>query len=330
MARSVIELPPTAPDGVFRALSDPTRRALFHLLTVEELNVSELVRILGQPQSTISRQLKILRDAELVHDRRDGTISWYSAPADRSESADGRRVGLASLVHDWIKGQALPPPLAERLRQMIRRRDGGSSFFNRLGKRWDELRSAAFGKAFAAESFLCLLPGNWTVADIGTGTGYLLPLLARQFEQVIAVEPAEAMLACARQRVADHGLSNVSFHQGGLGEVPLPAQTCDLALAMLVLHHVEAPAKALCELHRIVRPGGRVLIVEQEAHESQAFYERMQDLWWGFPPEELARQLSEAGFHDVRHHRLSTISDERAADAPGLFTLTGQRANRRR
>lgn len=329
MAKSIVDLPSAAPDGVFRALSDPTRRALFHLLTIEELNVSELVRILGQPQSTVSRQLKILRDAGLVLDRRDGTVSWYSAMPEPADSPRGKS-DLPSLIHEWIKGRALPAPLAERLRQTIRQRDGGSSFFNRLGKRWDELRSSAFGVAFAAESFLGLLPRHWTVADIGTGTGYLLPLLARQFEKVIAIEPAESMLACARQRATDHGLSNVSLHQGGLSDVPLPAQSCDLAIAMLVLHHVEEPARALCELHRIVRPGGCVLIVEQEAHENQAFYERMQDLWWGFPPDELARQLAEAGFQDVRHQPLSTISDERAADSPGLFTLTGQRANRRR
>lgn len=329
MARTLLDLPPTAPDGLFRALSDPTRRAILHLLTLDELNVSELVGILGQPQSTVSRQLKILRSADLIRDRRDGTIAWYSAMPDPSD-APGRKSDLPALIHEWIKGQALPLPLAERLRQTIRRRGGGASFFNRLGKRWDELRSAAFGRSFAGEAFLCLLPDQWTVADIGAGTGYLLPLLSRQFEKVIAIEPAEAMLACARQRATDHELSNVSFHHGGLGDLPLPAQSCDLALAILVLHHVENPAEALLELHRIVRPGGRVLIVEQEAHENQAFYERMQDLWWGFTPDELARQLSQAGFQDVRHRPLSTISDERAADAPALFTLTGRRRSRSR
>ena len=102
-----------------------------------------------------------------------------------------------------------------------------------------------------------------------------------------------------------------------------------MALAILVVHHVEDPSKALAELHRVLKPGGRVLIVEQSSHENQTFYERMQDLWWGFSPDELSRQLTEAGFSNVRTRPLRTVtSSSSATDAPGLFAMIGQRAAR--
>src|SRR6185503_14640817 len=103
-----------------------------------------------------------------------------------------------------------------------------------------------------------LLPRPWTVADIGTGTGWLLPVLAGHFRRVLSVDPAPAMLACARQRVLERGATNVEFQHGDLGRLPIGDAACDLAIACLVLHHVEVPAAALAELYRVVRPGGRV------------------------------------------------------------------------
>ncbi|MCG8404603.1 MAG: metalloregulator ArsR/SmtB family transcription factor [Phycisphaerales bacterium] len=321
-------------EGVFRAMADTTRQRLLHLLTLEELNVSELVEIMAQPQSTISRHLKILREAGLVRDRRDGTAALYSASAPVPMGAEDRSLSednLSALMLTWLKRQPLPSVTRERLQRVLQHRDAssGASFFNRLGKRWDELRTAAFGQAFASEAFLSLLPHHWTVADIGTGTGYLLPILAENFETVLAVEPAETMLACARQRIEDDGASNVKFRQGDLFNLPIDTESCDLAIAILVIHHVADPAKALEEMLRIVRPGGRVLIVEQEAHENQAFYERMRDLWWGFAPTELSRQLVSAGFKNVRHQPLmKKVESPEAVESPNLFVLTGERPDR--
>lgn len=318
-------------EAVFRAVDDATRRRLLQLLLQTELNVSELVEVLRQPQSTVSRHLRVLREAGMVQDRREGTVSWYSArPPSPADPAADSPADLSGMLLQWLEGRTISAALRGRLDRVLRQRQvEGTGFFNRLGRRWDDLRKAAFGEAFATEAFLSLLPQEWTVADIGTGTGYLLPMLSDHFAHVLAIEPAEAMVACARQRVADHGGSNVSFHQGNLSNLPLDAESCDLALAILVVHHVEDPSKALAELHRVLKPGGRVLIVEQLSHENQAFYERMQDLWWGFSPDELSRQLTEAGFSRVRTRQLRTVtSSSSATDAPGLFAMIGQRAAR--
>jgi len=232
------------------------------------------------------------------------------------------------VLQTWLAAQPLAKALAARLERVLQRRtDESSGFFDRLGSRWDQLRSAAFGDAFAFEAMLGLLPRDWTVADIGTGTGFLLPSLAARFSRVIAVDASPAMLGCAKRRVTDSGATNVEFHPGDLGKLPIADGACDAAIACLVLHHVAKPPEALDELHRILRPGGRALIVEQRAHENQAFYETMQDLWWGFDEAALVIQMAAAGFTDVTVmplHRRETASGR--LEAPDLFALSAAKA----
>ena len=408
----------TTPDAaeVLRALADSTRQKIAQLLVHEELSVSELVEVLRLPQSTVSRHLKVLREAEWLVDRREGTAVLYRAAPRAGRSADGaseatefdgsraetltpalslegrgsqtvalsdepdeisvtdetsvpgetsdqpsgvdgpaldtngdvsvvtagqrargnsggeavsragslRSGDLRAVLFDWLKAQPLAKAVAARLERVLaRRRDESIGFFDRLGSRWDQLRSAAFGDAFAFEAMLALLPRTWTVADIGTGTGYLLPSLSAQFAKVIAVEPSAAMLGCAQRRAAEANATNIEFKQGDLGRLPIATGACDAAIACLVLHHVARPDQALSELHRIVRPGGRVLIIEQRAHENQAFYETMQDLWWGFDPTELAAKMAAVGFTGVRAMPLRRAAGGHG-EAPELFALAGE------
>lgn len=314
------------PEEIFRALGDASRMRLLQLLILEELNVSELMEIVGQPQSTVSRHLKALRDAGLVRDRRVGATALYSA----SQVAGDSDEQLSVLLMGWLSERPLPAVMRERLDRVIKGRTSEAhGFFNRVGRRWDELRAAAFGSTFSHEAFLSMLPREWHVADIGAGTGHMLPTLAAQFERVIAVEPAEAMLDCARQRVAQDELKNVDLRAGDLTRLPIDDQAVDLATAMLVLHHVASPNEAMREMFRILRPGGRVLIVEQQAHENQDFYARMQDLWWGFDSDDLGRRMAAVGFADIAGRRLlSAASQESAADSPPLFVLTARRPDR--
>ncbi len=330
MSPPVIKSQSPDSDGVFRALADSTRQRLLQLLILEELNVSELVEILAQPQSTISRHLRVLKQSALVSDRRHGTAVLYSAARVRSTThGEADANDLQSMMLDWLGARPVPPMVRERLEHVLHHRSSdASAFFNRVGKRWSELRREAFGSAFATEALVSLLPHEWTVADVGTGTGDLLPVLAANFRRVLAIDPSETMLGCARQRAEDHEAANVSFHLGELAELPLESASCDLAIAILVIHHVKSPEAALSELHRVVRPGGRVLIVEQELHENQAFYETMKDLWWGFAPSELAARLTDAGFEQVRSQRLTTVIESSGAvESPPLFVLTGARTD---
>mgnify|MGYP000366940178 CR=1 FL=1 len=317
---------PLRSDLVFRAVADRTRQHLLRLLLSEELKVSELVEILGQPQSTISRHLQVLRSAGLVKDRRQGTSVCYSA----SSSAAATEGDAAALVIEWCGKQPLPAVFRDRLEEAIkRRRDETRAFFQRLGHRWDCLREAAFGEAFAFEAFLALLPREWTVADVGAGTGFLLPALSRHFRRVLAIEPTPAMVECARQRMSRPGSAEVVFLQEELASLSLPDQCCDLAVACLVLHHVAEPRAAIVETLRILKPGGWLLLIEQTAHELAEFRELMQDRLWGFDPALLCRELLGCGLEDVRHTPLREPRGPGSSiEAPGLFVVAARRPGR--
>lgn len=304
---------------LFHALADATRQRALGLLTRSELSVSELVELLRLPQSTVSRQLKTLRQSGLVRDRRNGQAVVYSA---NLESTDG--AGLASRLLQWSKEQPLAPGLEDRLRVVIeRRREMSDRFFTRMGRHWDRLREESFGNCFHLEAFIALLPTDWRVADVGTGTGFLLPGLARQFAGVVGIDPVAEMLDTARRRVAGCSLKNVELRAGDLSQLPMNDGDVDLAVAVLVLHHTPSPAQAVGELARIVRHGGRVLIVEQLEHRSEEFRKRMHDRRTGFNASEAAAMLKGAGFDKVRTNQLQTV--ERADDAPALFVATGFR-----
>ncbi len=312
---------------VFRAMADETRRRTLSLLQRHELSVSELVEILGQPQSTVSRHLKVLRDAGLIGDRREGTSSLYAARPVGTDAAAGTGSGdgadAATGVLRWAARQDLEAELRDRLHGVLRRRQEMSQqFFDRAGRHWDKLREESFGPTFHLEALVALLPDEWVVADVGTGTGYLLPVVARHFSRVIGVDSVERMLQAARQRVGAGGLDNVELRWGDLTRLPMSEAEVDLAVAILVLHHVPVPEEALGELRRVVKPGGRVLVIEQASHRHEAFRERMQDHWWGFEPALLGKQLEAAGFRDVRTQELSSVV--RAADAPTLFVITAR------
>jgi ubiquinone/menaquinone biosynthesis C-methylase UbiE/DNA-binding transcriptional ArsR family regulator len=312
-------------ETVFKAMADGTRRRILQIVSQHELNVSELVDCLRVPQSTVSRHLKVLRDAGLLQDRREGAMVVYALPEWSANGAN--RPALQSRLVEWVGDQELPRGLRDRLDQVLDRRQHQSTeFFSRVGIRWDRMRIDAFGDQFHLEALTALLPGDWKVADIGSGTGYLLPTLARTFERVVAVDPVPEMLDLARARCAEEGLRNVTFRQGDLSRLPLADHDVDLALAVLVLHHVSSPPEALAELYRVIKPGRHLLMVEQQAHHLADFHERMQDRWWGFEPDTLAQMVADAGFlggryRDLKPDRLAVG----ATEGPGLFVLTAHR-----
>lgn len=303
---------------LFKALSDATRQQLLQLLTTQELSVSELVEVLRQPQSTVSRHLKVLHEAGLLVDRRVGAAVRYSAvpPAviegetgvgKASQAGNGIHVSLRDRLLDWARQEPLDGGVRARLEGALRRRQGSpTDFFEAVGSRWDQMRVESFGEVFHFEALVALLPRKWTVADIGTGTGYLLPVLAKQFRKVIAVDPAERMLALARRRVEQLEHGEVEFRRGSLAKLPLGDGEVDLAIASLVLHHVPEPDRALVEIRRCLKKGGQALIIEQSDHDDAVFQERTGDLWRGFGPGVLEGWLRGAGFVDVETRPLST------------------------
>jgi ArsR family transcriptional regulator len=321
----------TAPD-LFKALSEPIRQRLVQILLAQELNVTELVEILDQPQSTISRHLKVLRDAELLVDRRSGPTTFYAARPIRETNGNGHGNGnshLTERVLKWLADEPVEPGLAERVREVAARRRGNANFFETIGERWDQLRIQAFGESFHLEALTALVPDTWTVADIGTGTGYLLPVLANQFRRVIAVDPAANMLDLARQRPDLSQRKNVDFRPGAFEQLPIADGELDLAIASLVLHHVDEPGVALREVARAIRTDGKLLLIEQQTHAYEAFHERMGDVWHGFESTQIETWLTQAGFSRIKKHALTSFkpNGKNLGEVPGLYVMTAVRRN---
>ena len=286
------------------ALADATRCRVLRLLEAHELTVGELCGVLQLPQSTVSRHLKTLGDAGWVTSRRDGTSRFYSlAP----ETEDGARSQL------W--------QLTRRLARVLARRSATSQqFFASAAGRWDRLREEMFGRDFSWQALAGLLPSNWIVGDLGCGTGALLTVLAQSVGRVIGVDASDEMLAAARERTAD--LDNVELRRGSLEALPIDAATLDAATMMLVLHHVASPGAAIAEAARVLKPGGRLLIVDMAPHEREEYRRQMGHVWLGFAPDQVQRWLHQAGFSGVR---ISALPPQTEARGPALFAATAFR-----
>jgi ArsR family transcriptional regulator len=304
------------------ALSDPTRCRMLLLLEKHELTVSELCAVLQMPQSSVSRHLKTLADDDWVMSRRDGTSRFYSMPIDDLDSGAKR---LWPLIREQVAGTTVAGQDDRRLRGVLsRRRAKSQEFFATVAGGWDRLRSDLFGDRFFLWALLGLLDPALVVGDLGCGTGQLTETIAPFVKRVIAVDGSPDMLDAARQRVG--GATNVDLRKGELENLPIDPGELDAAMLSLVLQYSPAPARALTEVTRVLRPGGRVLVVDMLPHDRQEYQQQMGHVWLGFSEKQMARFLTMAGFGDVRVRPLPADPD---AKGPALFAAVGTRAGSR-
>ena len=294
------------------ALADPTRCRVLLLLEKRELTVSELCAVLQMPQSSVSRHLKTLAEDDWVASRRDGTSRFYSMPLDDLDSGAGR---LWPLIREDVAETAAAGRDDRRLRSVLaRRRSKSQEFFATAAGGWDRLRSELFGDSFFLWAVLGLIDPTLEVADLGCGTGQLSETIAPHVWRVVAVDGSADMLDAARTRL--HGLPNVDIRQGDLEALPLETEALDAAMLSLVLHYSPDPARALAEVARVLRPGGRLLIVDMLPHERQEYQQQMGHVWLGFSDKQISRVVAGAGFLDVRVRPLPVDPDARG---PALF-----------
>lgn len=314
--------PPGRPEpllGWMELLAEPTRLRALRALERSELSVLELCDVLALPQSTVSRHLRTLADAGWVTARRRGTQSLYAWAA--GLDAGARR--LWQVARAESDGWASVRRDAARLQAVRARRDGAQRFFAGAAGAWDELRVRTYGRALGTEALLALLPPGWTVADLGCGTGALVVELAARVRRVIGVDQSAAMLRAARRRA--EGLGNVELREADLAALPLESGCCDAALMVLALAYLEDPAPALAEAARVLRPGGRLVVVDAARHDDEDLRRRMGQVHPGFEPEPLAALLRAAGLGEVAARPLPV---EPGARGPGLVLAAGTRSER--
>ena len=289
-------------NGALKAAGETTRLRILALLGEAELTVSELTDILRQSQPRISRHLKLLSEAGLVERFREGSWAFFRL---------GERGGSAALARELI-GRLDPEDATvardrERLANVrAARAAAAQAYFGRHAAEWDRIRKlhvadeaveAAIRGALADRPFRSLL-------DLGTGTGRMLELFGPEIERGVGLDLSHDMLALARARLDRAGLRHCSVRQGDIYDLALPKDSFDLIIIHQVLHFLDDSGRAIQEAARVLRPGGRLLVVDFAPHDLEFLRDQHAHRRLGFAPEMVAQWLQAAGLDDVQQQTL--------------------------
>ncbi|HET7374598.1 MAG TPA: metalloregulator ArsR/SmtB family transcription factor, partial [Gemmatimonadaceae bacterium] len=260
------------------ALADPTRSRILLLLDRHELTVGELCTILQLPQSTVSRHLKLLADDGWVVARGEGTSRFYRMIRSR---LDESTTALWSVVRVQV---ALTPGAAQDERRaesvLAKRRDKALALFHDSPGFWDKMRTEMIGARADLLALLDLLDESWVVGDLGCGAGHITDALAPCVGRVIAVDESGPMLDVAKQRLAAH--ENVELRVGTIESLPIDDAALDAAVLFLVAHFITDPSRVMAEIRRVLKPGGRLLIVDLMSHDRVDYVLQLGHVWQGF------------------------------------------------
>lgn len=273
-----------------RLAADPNRLRILLLLEREELSVAELQEILAKGQSQISMHLAQLKQAGLVEDRREGKNAFYRLTAP-GQLMDLVREAAGEIPETAQDRDALGLALRKRRDRMRRYFDELAGKFGRTyvpGRSWKGI----------TEALLKLLP-PMVIADLGAGEGTISQLMAQRAKKVIAIDSSEKMVEFGSELARTHGIANLEYRLGDLEDVPIRSGTVDLAFLSQALHHAVHPEKAVAEAYRILKPHGRITVLDLNRHQFEEAREMYADLWLGFTELELERYLKGAGFRNV-------------------------------
>ncbi len=303
-----------------RAAAEPTRLRLLALAGRGAFCVSEFTEILGQSQPRLSRHLKLLCDCGLLDRVREGANVWFALPPGAA----------GALARDLVGRLPDADPVLEAARRGAARVLAepariASESFRRQGADWDEMRALDLPAQAVEAALLSLVPDAdaGRLIDIGTGTGRVLELLAPRISQGVGIDASKAMLALARSRLARAGLLHCSVRLADMYRLPLAAASFDVAVLQMVLHYAEDPPGVLAEAARVLRPGGRLIVIDLAHHARDDLATRLAHRWPGFTDAAMRRLLAEAG---LLHRPPAAIAGSaltvqlwpatRAADAP--------------
>ena len=278
-----------------RLIADPTRVRILDLLRREDLSVLELQEILGMGQSRISSHLSHLRQAKLVQDRRSGKNIIYTFGHD-SETIDPRFLQTLDLAASDIEETA--DDIAALELTLKKRNDKARSYFDALAGKFGKTYLPGRSWKALGETLLKLMP-PMVIADLGAGEGTFSQLLAQRAQHVIAVDSSEKMVEFGAGVAKDNGYDNLEYRLGDIESPPIDEGSVDIAFFSQALHHADKPAAAIEAAYRILKPGGRIVILDLLKHQFEDARELYADRWLGFSELDVSRFLERAGFDEI-------------------------------
>jgi ubiquinone/menaquinone biosynthesis C-methylase UbiE len=286
-----------------KASAEDTRFRLLALLGEEELTVSDLTDILRQSQPRISRHLKLLSDAGLIERFREGSWAFHR----RVSRGPGAKLGQALL--DLVDpSDTVLTRDRERLAQVrAQRQAAAQSYFRKHAKHWDELRKLHISEAAVEHAIREALAGVRieSLLDLGTGTGRMLELFGPEIDRGVGIDMNPEMLSIARANLERAGLKHCTVRKADIYNLALGRDQFDVVIVHQVLHFLDDGARAIREAARVLRPGGRLLVIDFAPHELEFLREQHAHRRLGFAQETIAQWMKAAGLDFVSHRSLA-------------------------
>ncbi|HZV20616.1 MAG TPA: metalloregulator ArsR/SmtB family transcription factor [Hyphomicrobiales bacterium] len=290
--------------ALLRAAAEPTRLRILHLLQASEFNVTDLTQLLGQSQPRVSRHIKLLADAGLVERFQEG--SWVFV-----RTAGNARVrqfiGSALAMIGKDDPQILRDiQRANQIRE--KRAQLAQAYFDKNAAQWDRIRSLHIPEEEVEAAILeALKPGPYElILDLGTGTGRILQLVAPLARRATGVDTNREMLKCARVRLDRPQFSNCSVRLGDIYDLPFPDNSADAVIIHQVLHFLDNPQSALGEAARVLKPAGRLLIVDFAPHNLEFLRDEHAHIRLGFSAKEVTGWCEEHGVEPGSYRELGS------------------------
>jgi ArsR family transcriptional regulator len=280
--------------SIFRALADPTRLRIFHLLRAMELSIGELAQVLGQSQPRVSRHVKILADAGLAERRKEGSWVFLGLGPDDCVAP------LFAAIDDWSRDGEDAWSVADRARLAAVRADRASAaarYFAEHAEEWDAIRSLHVPESAVEQRIVDILSDSpiGRMVDIGTGTGRMIELIGGHASAAMGIDRSPEMLRLARAKLADAGLPQAELRQGDMYALPLGDGSADFVILHQVLHFAQHPAAAIAESARLLAPGGRLLIIDFASHDLEELRSRDAHARLGFADDQILGWYQAAG-----------------------------------
>ena len=311
-------------NSALKAAGEETRLRVLALLAEAELTVSDLTDILRQSQPRISRHLKLLAEAGLVERFREGTWAFFRL-AEHGEGADVAR----TLIDRLNPGDQMIARDRARLASVRQTRAiAAQAYFRAHAAEWDRIRKLHVTDAAVEEAIRAALADKpfRSLLDLGTGTGRMLELFGPEIERGLGLDLSLDMLLLARDRLERAGLKNCSVRQGDIYDLPLTNDSFDVVILHQVLHFLDDGARALHEAARVLRPGGRLLVVDFAPHEQEFLREQFAHRRLGFAPETVTQWITASGLEPVLHKSLTPEQGSEGKIAVSLWLARDTRA----